>query len=151
MVDVVRLADAVRKREQVIDRRKNIVNRDVLRHQLVTTGGQRTAECVLVLGVGRGSDLEQNVELHAFAQAQFFICIGKKFGRVNHFVGEHAHLLLRPILLVDGIDIGRPDAGVLKRLRILAGKELPLGEEHLAGNGRDGRTRERIAGDAAAQ
>ena len=151
VVDVVGLADAVREREQIVDRGEDVIHRDVLGNQLVAARSQRAAQRVLVLRAGGGDHLEQHVKLDAFTQPQLLVGVGQQLGGVDHFVGEHAHLLLGPVLLVDGIDVNRPDAGVFKRLRVLARQKLPLGEQHLARHGRDGRARERIAGNAAAE
>ncbi len=89
MVDIVRLADAVGHAVEIVDRRVNIVEHDVLRNQVFDMRLDRVAQrFALELLLQRA----QHVETDAAVHAELGRVKVDKAGHVDKAVGEYADL-----------------------------------------------------------
>ena len=90
VVDVVGGADAVRDAVQIVNRRENVVNRDVLRNQVVAARRQFFQKQIFVVAAFV-KDFAEHFKADFFVDADFFELIFRKhrdiFADVDHAVG----------------------------------------------------------------
>ncbi|CDE13732.1 putative uncharacterized protein [Ruminococcus sp. CAG:330] len=149
MVDVVHVAHAIAQVQEVADGGEDIIQNDVLRHQLVCLSADGCLQ--VVLSGAALQNLVQDAEPHLFADAQRCAVEGNVAGNIHHavtddlgFLLDKANGALAGLCLVVFLgfygDVGFRYAGLLHLQRLIVGEHSAGLEEHLAGIGADNRT-----------
>ena len=142
VVDVIRLADAVRQAAQIVDGREHIVGDDVLRDEQVDVLLNGFLERVALVLL---HELAQDDAAHELLDAELGRVEVNVVLHIDHAVAEHADGLAIHVQ-IDVIDAGLGDL-----LGALAREHLARLGDDLAGHRIDDRSGQHMAGDAAAQ
>ena len=142
VVDVIRLADAVRQAAQIVDGREHIVGDDVLRDEQVDVLLNGFLERVALILL---HELAQDDAAHELLDAELGGVEINIVLHIDHAVAEHAHGLAVDVQ-IDVVDAGRGNL-----LGALAREHLARLGDDLAGHRVDDRSGQHMAGDAAAQ
>ena len=146
VVDIVSHADIVREAGEIVDRREDIVLRDMLRNEL------RDAICgdlleLVDVPVDLTQDLEHDRKLRALGDADVLEVAADDMLRLDHTVAEDLDLSLAVVEVYPHLI----DAGVLNGHRLLHIESFLSLEQQLAGDRGNDRSRELPARDPLAE
>ena len=144
MVDIVGIAYAVCKADEIVHRSEDIILCDMLGRKL---GCSRFCLCLYLFGVAAAflHDGEQQAELYMLVYAAIAQVIAENILGIDHTVAEYLYFFA-----VTDIDISLVHACVLNDHSLIVCERFPRIEYKLAGYGIDNRTRERSACDSLA-
>ncbi len=140
MVDIIGGADMLRKTIHIVDRSKDILDRDVVGNELARAALDLSLELLLALaGV---EDLAQYVKAYALPDAERGTVEVNIRVDIDHAVREHLDLMT----VLSG-NVNELDAGVVDLCRHLTGDGIAALCQHLAGARSDNGLRQGLVGD----
>ena len=142
MVDIIRCSDLVRQAIKVVDGRKNIINRDMLRNQVVTAAFQLCKKSVTVVAA-LFEDFHQNSKANLFIDADILKLLLRKINisaDIHHAIGDHFDLF------AFHIQISHAYAGLFNLIGLFAREHLSCLSQQFTGHWARNGLHELVAG-----